>query len=397
MTQQRDVEIVVGRWLADGPTEAADRVLLGALTDIERTPQRGAHVVPWRYNEMPTLIRLVLVAALMAASAGAALFAAGQFGQDTSPPPSRDVDQGGPGVLIGSDAQGDWTADRQATFGSAAGEYRLIIRGQVGHLLAESPDGRQILLGSISLPSEGVVDLGSTDRCPTSGTHGFEVADDGNNLTVTLRDDECADRATLLDGEWERQVVDWIIRPGERYRAEMPGFIVDVTTPRQFVSSAGGAPYLLSFANPTPYAKFQTDDLTFLLSAGDVMRDRCRESSGWQPTPLTIDGYLDWTRSSQGTVMSEPVPATVAGYPAVQVEVSSTDACEPAHDGMSFWFTPRDGPMGSWHSRDWAVNVDGLLLLVSLFDDNVPFEGLTPEMIATGDEFIASLEITRQP
>ncbi|MCI0583713.1 MAG: hypothetical protein L0227_12640 [Chloroflexi bacterium] len=397
MTRNRDISRLLGLWLADGPRQAADRVLLSALTEIDHTPQGGAHIVPWRYSDMPTPVRILLVAALMVASAGAALLAAGQLSPDNAPQPTPDRPQLGAGILIGSDPQGDWTAERQAVFGAAAGTYRLRVRAPADALIVESPEGRQILLGSVTLPSPGVVELGATDRCPSPGTYAFEVADDGNRLTIAIRTDTCADRQALFDGDWDRDVVDWIIKPGLRYRSDMPGVTVDVSVPTGFVTAAGGEPYLLSFANPTPYAKFQTDDLTFLLSAGDVMSDRCRESAGSRPPPTTLDAFLDWTRSSQGTAVSEPIPVTVAGHPGVRVEVSGTDACEAAHDGMSFWFTPRAGPMGSWHSRDWAIDLDGRLLLVSLFDDNVPFDALTPAMLATGDEFIASMEITPQP
>ena len=61
MTHRRD-EQWLDHWFADGPTEVADRVIEGALTTIESTPQRHVRV-PWRTSNMNALFRVVAVAA----------------------------------------------------------------------------------------------------------------------------------------------------------------------------------------------------------------------------------------------------------------------------------------------------------------------------------------------
>ena len=44
MTQKRDLDHVLDRWMDDGPTVVADRVIAAAMTDVHTTRQRGARV-----------------------------------------------------------------------------------------------------------------------------------------------------------------------------------------------------------------------------------------------------------------------------------------------------------------------------------------------------------------
>ena len=45
MTQPRDIDRVLERWMDDGPTSVADRVIATAMTDVHTTRQRGARWV----------------------------------------------------------------------------------------------------------------------------------------------------------------------------------------------------------------------------------------------------------------------------------------------------------------------------------------------------------------
>jgi hypothetical protein len=46
MTHTRDLDRVLDRWMDDGPTVVADRVIATAMTDVHTTRQRGARWVP---------------------------------------------------------------------------------------------------------------------------------------------------------------------------------------------------------------------------------------------------------------------------------------------------------------------------------------------------------------
>lgn len=70
-------------WLADGPTELADRVLDAALREVHLTKQRRVPRVPWRFPLMPAFARssgLAAVAVVAVIGAGALLYLNGRGG-----------------------------------------------------------------------------------------------------------------------------------------------------------------------------------------------------------------------------------------------------------------------------------------------------------------------------
>ncbi|MEW5990342.1 MAG: hypothetical protein AB1736_03220 [Chloroflexota bacterium] len=58
MSTNRDFDRIAGAWLAEGPSELADRVLDAALDEVHLTHQRRRISVPWRYDRMSLPIRL---------------------------------------------------------------------------------------------------------------------------------------------------------------------------------------------------------------------------------------------------------------------------------------------------------------------------------------------------
>jgi hypothetical protein len=63
MTTDRDIERILGRWLADGPLEVSDRAFDEAVDRVRRTRQRPAWRLLWRQPPMTTPFRLAAVAA----------------------------------------------------------------------------------------------------------------------------------------------------------------------------------------------------------------------------------------------------------------------------------------------------------------------------------------------
>jgi hypothetical protein len=64
MTTERDLDRTLDRWMDDGPTVVADRVIAAAMTDVQTTRQRGARWVP-----LKELLMTMKPAATMAAIA----------------------------------------------------------------------------------------------------------------------------------------------------------------------------------------------------------------------------------------------------------------------------------------------------------------------------------------
>ncbi len=63
MTTQRELDSLLGAFLAEGPAQVADRVIDGALDQIEHVRQRRVLRLPWRFPQM-TLTRLAAAAVI---------------------------------------------------------------------------------------------------------------------------------------------------------------------------------------------------------------------------------------------------------------------------------------------------------------------------------------------
>ena len=395
MTQPREIEQVLDTWFRDGPRELADRALTDALSEIDHTRQLGAHVVPWRYSEMPTPVRLLLVAALMAISAGAALLISAGA-RNSEPTPSPSPVELGPGEPIGNDPAGQWVADRPRVFGALAGEYTLNIVAGGEYLIAWGGDGQDILLGWIYSEGEGRTGLGATDHCPDEGHYSHEVSADGRTFTITVVGDPCEDRATLLAGEWRRTSIARQVSPRSRYRVDFDGATVDVTVPASFVSTSGDLTTFTASANPLWSASFRTGVWEFSLGAGAPngysATDRCQDlgDAGHRSRPTTIDEYLAWNESSRGLEVSAPARLQVAGHPAVRVDLAGGIECQAAAEVRSTEFVEGQ------QTREWAIDIGSGLLLAEVANED-RMGRLSPELVAAGDAFVQSMEIAPKP
>jgi hypothetical protein len=66
MSTNRDFDRIAGAWLAEGPSELADRVLDAALDEVHLTHQRRRPTVPWRIRTMNTPLRFAAAIAIIA-------------------------------------------------------------------------------------------------------------------------------------------------------------------------------------------------------------------------------------------------------------------------------------------------------------------------------------------
>lgn len=74
MTDQVDLNRVLGAFLAGGTDELADRVIDAALDQIDHTPQRHALRLPWRFPTMTLYTRLAAAAVIGVIAVGGALY-----------------------------------------------------------------------------------------------------------------------------------------------------------------------------------------------------------------------------------------------------------------------------------------------------------------------------------
>jgi hypothetical protein len=88
MSTNDDFERISRAWMADGPTELADRVLEAALDEVHLTNQRRRTTVPWRTPTLSTPQRLAAAIAIVAivGIAGLNLFRGSDVGAPTPSP-----------------------------------------------------------------------------------------------------------------------------------------------------------------------------------------------------------------------------------------------------------------------------------------------------------------------
>ena len=87
MTAQLELDRILDAFLGEGPTSCPDRVLDAALADITTTRQRRAWRVPRRYSDMPTPLRLLAAAAILAAAVGGVFVLGSSLRNDAPPTP----------------------------------------------------------------------------------------------------------------------------------------------------------------------------------------------------------------------------------------------------------------------------------------------------------------------
>jgi len=78
MSANRDFDRIAKAWLAEGPTELADRVLDDALAEVHLTHQQRGPFAPWRYIAMNTFSRAVAAVVVAALVLGGAVYLLGR-------------------------------------------------------------------------------------------------------------------------------------------------------------------------------------------------------------------------------------------------------------------------------------------------------------------------------
>ena len=77
MTDQRELDRILGAFFVEGTNELPDRVISAALEQIDHTPQRHSARMPWRFPRMNTYARLAVAAVLGLSVLGGIVYLAG--------------------------------------------------------------------------------------------------------------------------------------------------------------------------------------------------------------------------------------------------------------------------------------------------------------------------------
>jgi hypothetical protein len=385
---------------AAAPARAPEWLHSQALLTTGATKQRRFRAaMPWtrRGVRLGTTLRtapvVMLIAALIVASAGAAVIVAQGMWEDRPPALVPDPTSGpsGPGESVVSTLAGTWerfTGDGGWVLSlTTGGNASVSSVGRVG------PPSTAIHLGRLTDDLRGVAALEFAPRegCEGSGTYLLATDRDGT-LTLTSPGDSCLSRRSALEGEWHRLSSDVLTEPGSRYRIDLAGVPIDVTVPASF---SGGELHSTWFTPDGPTAaRFSDGQLAFTLmrdvSAGAAAVDRCRSASGGRTAPTNFDDYIAWSRASSGLEVTNQERPTVGGLPALRVDLAGGPACEPPHASS---IDPTELVRGL-EQREWVVDIGRRLIFLTLTDDAVPYQPLTSDQLEIGQQFVDSIEIT---
>jgi hypothetical protein len=393
MTAQLDIERVLDDFLGDGTNELSDHVLDAALRDVSTTRQRRAQRVPRRFSDMPTPVRLLAAAAILATALGGAFLLGGTINRQTTPEPSPlpSVPPSDP-VEIGSNPAGLYLAQRPDAFGMAAGEVQLEIPPPgLQALIGRGPDGREILLGTID-NADNRATLSATDRCPDPGTYEHALSDDKLTFELTMVTDTCTDRSTFLVGTWQRQTIIQPVESGSRHELGIADKTLSFTVPSSFRARSGPVEadvFLDQTGNGWHNFFVISDDLyvSFVTeSPPTVFRDRCDPSKGRADGPATIEEFLAWNRAATSVTISEPKSMTIAGFEGVSLDITAESGCT---NDDALW----DGLVAGMTNRTMAADIGGRLIIIVGYHLGPPYVPLTPEELDTIDELVASLTL----
>jgi hypothetical protein len=384
----RDIERTLDQWFAPGPERVPERVLERALTNIEHIPQRRG--IASRRFKMPTNLRLLAVAAVLAAAGGATylLIGSNREARDQAPTP----------VLGINGAAATWSAERPGVFGYQAGTYEF---DTYSASVARSPDGKTIPLGQITADG-ATAQLGKTMQCLEEGTYRYRQSADFLTLVVEAVSDSCVDRRTLIEGEWQRVRADLDLEVGRAYTVDM-GVLVDfvvpewpsVPSPGPYVSTEGPpgqAPHEIHIGTDKPNTHLTDYELKLVVDPR-LAKDVCHIAKGWLDEGWTLDDVAARKPASKNVTFSPPRRSTVSGFPAVVIDVADSEDC------FNDQFTeeqccPDDVIWWNNEGRFWVVDMGSRKVFIAFVGMG---HAVTEAQLAIGTELVASLRLTLPP
>ena len=194
MTHERDIERLLDRWFADGPTQAPDRVVDAVADQIGHQHQRPAWRLDWRHTTMTPTIKFgaAIAAVLLIALVGFGLLRGGSSnvgGPSATPSPTPSL-SANPSADAYECGYGDLTGLPGCAGLLAAGEHRSTNFDPA--LSVQTPDGWE---NNVDIPAWYEV---------RHGDHGIIL---WSEVVAAFRDDNClAAQKTGFGGS----VQDWI-------------------------------------------------------------------------------------------------------------------------------------------------------------------------------------------
>jgi hypothetical protein len=395
MTRDRDIERVLDRFYAEGPTEMPDRVLLGVFDRIERVPQRRLAYLT-RFATMNTNLRLAAAAAIVVAVVGVGAFALSQrpgVGSAPSASPSQPAATAAgtfEPVSLPAALQGRWVGAPRVVPEAPEPPYRNALNlsdVQLAFALAGQGSATQFAsTASLTAPDQlrligATTDGGCQPR--DEGLYSFRLDASGTALTLTPSSDACGPRAAALAGDWAHvgctddqgwclgdlasgthqstiftplvPAASWQYRYGQLSYTVPAGWTNTEDCPWCYVLAQQGAPE-------------NTNINVWSEAVPHVQADQCSEA----PEPgvgRTADAIVTWLTTLPGLVTTSPEPITIGGLNGKMVDLSVsptwTASCPYAYSpGYPLVSTFAGTTANS--GFDWNIQAEGRTRIIAL-------------------------------
>ena len=178
MTEQRELDRLLGAFFADGPDQVADRVIDAALDQVDHTPQRRALRMPRRFQTMNMFTRLAAAVVIGVLAVGGTLYLV-QRGQPAvggpSPTPGVSSSPSQPAVGSPSPTPAVSSSPSQPASPSAGAPAWTATGGMIEDRFQDTatllPDGRVLVAGGVHATKDPQGVLASAELYdPSSGS-----------------------------------------------------------------------------------------------------------------------------------------------------------------------------------------------------------------------------------
>jgi len=219
MTSERDIELVLDRWFAEGPREMPDQFYLAVVDLIDHTPQRRLVRLKTRFFAMSPAVRYgaAIAAALTIAAAAAFLVVGGRRNESLVPPaPSAVPTQtpiGSPSAAVALPPSGllhRWNGPPRPVAGMEPPAVTAAVTFVATTMTFDAGgDPRPDLASKAVAAGPGRIEL--TLRTAQAGCHegdlgtySYALSPGGGFVTLTPEADSCPARSQAVAGDWVR-------------------------------------------------------------------------------------------------------------------------------------------------------------------------------------------------
>lgn len=423
MTRDRDIERVLDRFYAEGPSEMPDRVFLGVFDRIERVPQRRLAMQLTRFATMNTNLRVALAAAIVVAVVGVGAFALSQrqnVGPAATPAVSPAASSSGTALSsVPAALQARWVGSPRIVpeAGTAEDRNGMTIDDAQLYFLVTGPGNVHQFPSSASFDGvdQVILRLANGDagcKPGDQGTYRFAVAGGGTILTLTPVSEACAPRAAALAGEWFRAGCPdnqgWCLgdlQPGTHSSVIFSPLVAPASWKYSYGSFSYTVPSGWTNGEDCPWcytlAKQGAPANTGINVWSDAVAHAQANQCSQAPEPgvgRTADAITTWLTTLPGLVTTAPAPVTINGLQAMHgkmvdlsVAPTWTASCPYAYSTglplVSTFSAPTAGDGFDWNiqgagrTRVIALDVgNGRTLVIDIEAQNqADFDALLPD------------------